>query len=91
MVLLPLLYLAIIALTGYLLYWHSTHNIQLFSSHLNAKVAFLYVTPIVTGILLLLFMVKPLFAKSSTYDEDLTINRSDEPTLFSFVEKSYAT
>lgn len=88
MVLLPLLYLAIIALTGYLLYWHSTHNIQLFSSHLNAKVAFfLYVTPIVTGILLLLFMVKPLFAKSSTYDEDLTINRSDEPTLFSFVEK----
>ena len=67
MVLLPLVYVALIGLFGYALYWHATENVSIFSAASGLRsgkgAAFLYLTPLLVGGILILFMFKPLFAR----------------------------
>src|SRR5436190_18201357 len=67
MILLPLIYLSLIAGVAYATYYHATHSLVIFEGARgrgrgNAKGATLaYLGPIVIGCILIFFMVKPLF------------------------------
>src|SRR5205807_8737973 len=91
MVLLPVVYLLLIAAAGFGVYWYATH----FASLLRPSSSFhsgriyvgrlvLYVTPILSGVVLLLFMVKPLFAKRARHAQPLAMNPAVEQTLYAF-------
>ena len=96
MVLLPLVYMLMIALTGVLVYRHAVENVGLitaFSSGVSDRntgraVFFgvmVYVAPLITGCLLLVFMLKPFFSRQSESTGRRTLKRADEPILFDFV------
>src|SRR5687768_194990 len=60
MVLLPLLYLGLIGGVGWAVYAHAVNDdVQID----NGGHFFVYIAPIVIGVILILFMVKPLFAR----------------------------
>ena len=89
MLVLPLVYVAIVALVGYGLFWHATENVTIFSGGGGgARGRFLaYVTPLVVGVILLIFMIKPLFARRVRSHPPLSLSREEEPLLFSFVDR----
>ena len=89
MLVLPLIYIAIVALVAYGVFWHATQNISIFTGPGGgARGKFLaYVTPLVVGIILLVFMVKPLFARRVRSHPPLSLSREEEPLLFAFVER----
>jgi Zn-dependent protease with chaperone function len=88
MLLLPLVYLGLIGVACYLLYWHATESVNLFNSVRDGRLAlFGYGAPMLVGILLVLFMIKPLFVRRAWYFKPSKIERRDEPLLYSFVER----
>lgn len=90
MVLLPLVYVALIAVVAWLLWQHATHSYVVFQhAHgRNLKGAFfVYIGPLVIGGIVLLFMVKPLFAPRRRETEPLTLDPEQEPLLIAFVNK----
>lgn len=91
MIVLPLLYVALIALSGYGLYWHATSNITILTHVRGANAgkfaAFLYLGPLVIGGILILFMIKPLFARSAKRLSEIELSCTDEPILHSFVQR----
>jgi Zn-dependent protease with chaperone function len=87
MIMLPLVYLGIVAATGYLVYWHATANLTVFSNNGIRVALFMYVTPLIVGLLLLVFMLKPLFARDAERQKDVEIKPGEQPLLFAFVEK----
>jgi Zn-dependent protease with chaperone function len=90
MLLLPLLYLALIGAVAALLWYHATHSLSVFE-HVrgrNIKGALaVYVGPLVVGGIVLLFMIKPLFAPRRRETEPLALDPEHEPLLFAFVDK----
>src|SRR5262249_28118328 len=64
MLLLPVLYVGLIVLVGLFVYWHATANIAILRG-LGGMWArlLLYVAPLFAGVVLVLFMIKPLFAR----------------------------
>ena len=94
MVLLPVLYFGVIAGVGYATYWHA-RNIEWFVSSTDgvrsprARVfAFLfgYLAPLIAGLVTILFLLKPLIARSAEREEPVTLDRSQEPRLYAFLE-----
>jgi hypothetical protein len=89
MVLLPLVYVGIVVATGWVVYWHATHNVVILQNAKGAgaiKVAaLLYIAPILAGFIGVLFMIKPLFAPRGKHPEPYTIERGEEPTLHAYV------
>ncbi|MDB6040220.1 MAG: hypothetical protein JWM99_4061 [Verrucomicrobiales bacterium] len=94
MVILPLIYVGFIALAGWATYFHAVHN---FHPIMNfggtggirlsiAKFAF-YITPLFAGVVLVLFMIKPLFAKRGPKPQSYSLNPESEPLLYSFIAK----
>jgi hypothetical protein len=87
MVLLPVLYLAIIAATAYAVYDHALE--PWFKAERAGTVALLaYITPIIVGSILVFFMIKPLFARRAKSTEPIPVTAADEPELFRFIEQS---
>jgi len=91
MVLLPMVYVALIGLVGYLLYWHASNNHTVFSAvrgrNAGKGAVLIYLGPIVIGGLLILFMIKPLFARQAKRQEELELSFGEEPILHSFVQR----
>ncbi|MCG6916412.1 MAG: M48 family metallopeptidase [Deltaproteobacteria bacterium] len=88
MLLLPLIYLGLITGVAYLLYYHATESIELLHRLSSVTMAlFTCLAPVVVGILLILFMIKPLFVRRAHYLRPSKIERQDEPLLFAFVQK----
>jgi Zn-dependent protease with chaperone function len=88
MILLPLIYFAMIAGVGWLVYWHLTHNHVIFEGGGNDKgKVFVYLTPAAVGIVAILFMIKPLFAPAPRKSKPVSLSREREPRLFEFVER----
>ena len=88
MLLLPLIYLGLITGVAYFLYYHATESIDLLQRLSSGRVAlFTYLAPMVVGILLILFMIKPLFVRRAHSIRPSKIERQDEPLLFAFVQK----
>jgi hypothetical protein len=91
MVLLPLLYIALIMLAGYGIYFHATESTGIFEGGNARLAALVYFTPIVAGLILIFFMLKPLFARPPPQPLPVSLDPAEEPGVFRFVEKICAT
>lgn len=92
MLLLPVLYVGLIGLAGYLVYWWAVHFTFLLHGHLGGiYISFLrvllYFGPIFGGIVVVLFMIKPLFAPEPPAAQPLALNPGAEPLLSSFISE----
>ena len=90
MILLPLLYLAIIALVGYGVYYHALEHTTILTMGRGRGrfVALLgYVAPILVGGISVVFMFKPLFSRPSKQVKRVSLSRDRESLLFAFVER----
>lgn len=89
MVLLPLLYVGLIAGAAYGLYWYATGpGLALFSGRGGGQFRLLlYLTPLVAGGILVLFMVKPLFARRAAVKRPRALDPGEQPLLFAFVKR----
>jgi len=89
---LPLIYIALIGLAawGMLLYamqagtWLGVRSI---APHLFLLKAVLFIAPLVAGGIIILLMLKPLFARPSRRVSPYALERSQEPGLFLLVEQ----
>ena len=91
MVLLPLIYVAIIALVGYGAYWHAVHDRGMLQVDARGKgyllVLIAYAAPIVIGVIVIGFMLKPLIPRRREQMQEFELDRQDETFLFAFVDK----
>lgn len=90
MVLLPLIYMALIALVAWLIVWHLGNNHFIFQGVRGKAAAFLflvYIAPVIIGGILVAFMVKPLFNWTTRDSRTRSINRGSDPLLFAFVDR----
>ncbi len=98
MIMLPLIYLGMIAGVGWMIYYHATNHTGMMSAASQATsgrnsgraviFAFLaYLTPIIAGVVLILFMLKPLFSKQSNDSGRRTLKPNEDPLLFEFVNR----
>lgn len=86
MLLLPVVYLALIALVAYLAWVHATQNLFILERGGGIISLALYVGPIVGGALAVLFMIKPLFAPRLEGMPPRTLRRDEQPLLHAYVE-----
>ena len=90
MVLLPLIYIGIIALVCLLVWWHLTNNIA-FVGAVRGRAAIvalmIYLAPAIVGAILIAFMVKPIFARASGDRRRRSLTHKSDPLLFEFVER----
>lgn len=87
MVLLPLIYLGIVAIAAYGVYFFAHDPLNF----LTARDSFLwslvfYLTPIVVNALIVVFMVKPFFVRLNKQSFGIEIKREDEPVLFDLID-----
>ncbi len=96
MILLPVVYLALIAVAVRLLYWHATTHWGWFAIREGVRVevlpwiwwSLLYLAPIGAGAILVFFLVKPLLMIPFIgRGRSRSLRRSGEPLLFDFVER----
>lgn len=91
MIVLPLIYVALIVLFGYALYWHATENFSILSGARGMRagrgVLFVYFGPLIVGGILIIFMIKPLFARPPKRQQELELSFVEEPLLHSFVQR----
>lgn len=94
MLLLPLVYIGLILLASAVVLWHMTSNVGLVTA-ISGRGAILgviaYLAPAAIGMILVVFMIKPLFAPSGEREKSRTLSRESEPLLFAFVERICAT
>jgi predicted Zn finger-like uncharacterized protein len=93
MVLLPLIYVALIALFAAGLAYHAMHNVTVFQSlggtrgSGGAKAAMaVYFGPLIVGGTVVLFMLKPFFARSGRHEKQRILDPEVEPLLYAFVD-----
>lgn len=91
MVALPIVYIGLIIGVVWLMCWHATHNVTLASGGAGGRGAIrsalaLYIGPLIAGCVLVLFLLKPLFARPAKRSKPRTLSRSREPLLFEFVD-----
>ncbi|WP_395746770.1 M48 family metallopeptidase [Prosthecobacter sp.] len=90
MVLLPLIYIALIIAVGWLVWWHLQNDIGIIT-HARGRAAVIalvvYLAPAVAGGIFILFLVKPLFSRSTDRPQIFKITPAEEPLLFAFVAK----
>lgn len=92
MVILPLVYLAMIVAAGYAVYFYATHFTFLLTSREGGGRLYLvqllaYLTPLFVGVVLVFFMVKPLFARRAPHAQPLAMNPALNPALFALIAK----
>jgi Zn-dependent protease with chaperone function len=90
MILLPLIYLALIGAVAALLWYHATHSLAVFEHARGRSIKgalAVYFAPLIIGGVVLLFMIKPLFAPRRRDAEPLALDPKQEPLLFAFVKK----
>ena len=92
MIILPLIYLALIALVVWAALWHMVNNHWLFTeSDLRGRAlagAFgLYLTPLIAAPIVILFLIKPFFAPRVDDAVPLSLEEQQQPLLFAFVHR----
>ena len=86
MVLLPLLYVALVAGVAALVLVYAVVGLGIFSAgRVNTGTILLYVGPLVIGGLVVVALVKPLFAPRRVRSEPVSLAPESEPVLFAFV------
>jgi Zn-dependent protease with chaperone function len=91
MVLLPLIYVGIIGLVAVGLAYHATHHYTVFQSfgsgrHAVQAAAAVYLGPLVIGGVVVLFMLKPFFARPARREKQRVLERTEEPLLHTLVD-----
>jgi Zn-dependent protease with chaperone function len=88
MILLPLIYLGLIVLLGYLLYWYFTLDVDFDPRTAGQWIGavLFYIAP-VAGVITFIFMLKPLFVRRRIAYRRRPISPSDEPLLVAYVER----
>jgi Zn-dependent protease with chaperone function len=90
MVLLPILYLMLIAGVGYALYYHLVNHSMILGwgrGRGRAVMVLLFFGPPVAGAILIFFMIKPLFAQPADEGRIRSLTPKGEPELFRFVAR----
>lgn len=88
MVLLPIIYMALIAFTAWLVLLHLKNDLWIVSGSGGTVIRLIaYAGPAVAGGILVFFMIKPFFAKKAKTPDPITLDKAKEPLLFAFVEK----
>ena len=90
MVLLPIIYLTLIAFTVWAVIWHLKSDTWIFegaSGRGGVLRLILYLGPAVAGGILVFFMVKPFFAAKTKPPEPITLDPAKESLLFAFVRQ----
>jgi Zn-dependent protease with chaperone function len=86
MVALPAFYLALVAGIAYLVYSHATVNLARVGEIRSWwATVFLYAGPLIIGVVLLFFMIKPLFARRARTVKLRVLEFGEEPLLFALV------
>jgi Zn-dependent protease with chaperone function len=86
MLVLPLLYLGLIALVVTAVWWHLTENTWILTSRGGGMWRGVgYLGPAVAGSVLAFFMVKPVLARPARRIDPVPIGPQDEPELFAFI------
>lgn len=90
MILLPLVYLAMIVAAAWGVYEYGTHLTFLLhytygGFHFMLLRWMAYFGPLFVGIVLVLFMVKPVFARRAPQAQPLAMNPALEPALYAFI------
>jgi Zn-dependent protease with chaperone function len=84
MVLLPTVYVGLIGASAYFVYAHAVSHY----TWLEAKGGWLvYFGPIVIGMVLVIFMIKPLFARAPKKSAPYSLDPANDPMLFGFIEQ----
>ena len=87
MMILPMVYLALVVAVGYAVYWHAVHNVVIFQNVRNIRASLLlYGSPLAAGLVVLGFMLKPLFARSGKQSKVRQIDPNKEPLIVAFVD-----
>jgi len=90
MILLPLCYLALVGAAAYGVYWHVTEHFAWFKprsgvvSLLVFKVL-VYTAILAVGIIIVFFLLKPLFARRPIRAQPLALHPGAEPRLYAFI------
>jgi len=88
MVMLPVIYIGMIGGVAYGVYYHATsHATMLHVDVVSYGRSLVFVIPFLVGAVLVIFMIKPLFARYKTQETGLTIDENNEPRLFAYVER----
>jgi Zn-dependent protease with chaperone function len=92
MIILPIIYLALVAAAAWGVYLYATHFTFLLTSRVGGTRGFLvrivaYLGPLFVGVVLVFFMVKPLFARRGKRPQPLALNPGAEPTLYAFIAR----
>jgi Zn-dependent protease with chaperone function len=88
MILVPMLYLLLIAAVAWFLLWHLTTNTWILAGSGGAQWRFLaYLTPGVVGATLLFFMVKPIFARRARRADPVRVLEQDQPVLHALIRE----
>jgi Zn-dependent protease with chaperone function len=93
MVLLPLVYVGLIALVGWGGIAYAIHGTALFEGMKGARgrggavLMLAYFTPIFVAFTVCIFMVKPIFARPAKQPKSRSLDRATEPLLFDFVDR----
>lgn len=91
MLLLPVCYVVLIGLVCALLGWHAVHDTALLQVRGGGRIWLLalvvYLAPLVAGGILVLFMIKPLFARPAKRSKPRSLDRNQESFLFAFVDR----
>ena len=88
MLVMPLIYAAMVAVVCYGLYLHITRDFETLSQIHDGRVfLLLYILPIIAGVVLLLFMIKPIVTRKTQTSIPLDLRRADEPLFFEFIHR----
>lgn len=98
MILLPVIYIAMIGGVIWGVYYHAVHSLGLFEAGNSSSstrnrgkgmvlLFLVYLAPLVVGVILIIFMLKPLFSRPSHSSAFRALKREKEPLLFMFVDQ----
>jgi Zn-dependent protease with chaperone function len=91
MIVLPMFYLAFIALIIYAVVYHAQNHTALLhmsgSGRAAAMALVIYLAPLVAGPIAVFFMFKPLLARPGGQNRSRSLTRQSEPLLFAFVDR----
>ena len=86
MLVLPVAYFALVALVALGVARMAVLNLRVFESGVSQVTLFFYLAPIVSGAVVVMFMLKPFLARSPRGAGSRAIDPSKEPLLFAFVD-----
>jgi len=90
MIVLPLIYLSLIASVAFGVYYHAVnHTALLEMGHGRARifVVLIYAAPLIAGPIAVFFMLKPLLAQPAHHERCRSLRRESEPLLFAFIDR----